>query len=357
MARFDSLFRVSFLTLRIAFLCSLLLVASCTKPTVFPRYMTVADVINNVKCELYWAIRQTPNWQWLKGWVAEFSLVLQVKRNTGVNGDLTLVVPYVNPAPGLFTVVAGGTLDKSGTARMSFYFYANKDLNVFMSKDQCAYEPQLRSRRNLAGETGLVLWFGSLIEGINQARIEGQAKSFTYNLAFITTLEGHIKPSYNTMYESGRIFKGVFGANHGRVDTNTLNVSFTRLPPPDVPFAASDLGKALAGIQTELREARRQQDDAEAELDRIARDEKIVKANKMQKSVNNVKKAMKELELSKTTTEKQLRGVKRTRRSLEAERADAVAALAAAAAARPSVSAQQQLNNLTTIEAIRNIPR
>jgi len=52
--------------LRVGLLCSLLLLASCTKPTVFPRYLTVADVINNVKCELQQAIHDTrPLATWL----------------------------------------------------------------------------------------------------------------------------------------------------------------------------------------------------------------------------------------------------------------------------------------------------
>ena len=75
----DWLVRVLFVTLRIMFPCSLLLLASCTKPMAFPQYMTVADVINNIKCELYLAIHQTQNKTWLKGWTAAFTVQLQVK--------------------------------------------------------------------------------------------------------------------------------------------------------------------------------------------------------------------------------------------------------------------------------------
>ena len=241
----DCRVRVLFLILRIAFPCLLMLVASCTKPTVFPRYMTVADVINNVKCELYQAIRETPNSKWLweapgsdpkkpKGWAAAFTVTLQVTRMTSGTGDLTLVVPYFHPGIGLFTIVGGGTLAKSGEARMSFAFKAEQNLNVFMMETHpCAYRQQLSARNNLAGETGLRLWFVNVIEGINQGRIAKQTTGFSYNLMFITTLDGHIRPSFNTTYRSGRIFSGAFAANHSRQDQNTLNVAFAPNVPKD----------------------------------------------------------------------------------------------------------------------------
>ena len=91
-------------------LCPFLLLASCTQPTVFPHYLTVADVINNVKCELYLAIwdtiRENAKSVWLDPWAAKFSIQLQVKRQTVGNGDLTLVAPYNVPVR-LFTLVVG----------------------------------------------------------------------------------------------------------------------------------------------------------------------------------------------------------------------------------------------------------
>ena len=235
----DSLVCLLFLTLRIAFPCSLMLVANCTKPTVFPRYMTVADVTNNVKCELYQAIRETPDSAWLKGWAAQFTVTLQVTRDTGGTGDLTLVVPYFHPGIGLFTIVGGGTLEKKGEARMTFIFNADQNLSAFMSKDQCAYQQQLSARNNLAGETGLRLWFRNVIEGINQARIVQHTTGFTYNLNFVTTLEGHIRPSFETTYQSGRIFSGFFAASHVRQDENTLEIAFA-------PATAAALRAGLA---------------------------------------------------------------------------------------------------------------
>jgi hypothetical protein len=223
-------------------LCSLLLLASCTKPTVFPRYLTVADVINNVKCELQQAIADTtPTATWLSPWTAEFTVVLQVQRRTGGTGDLTLVVPYVTPAPGLFTLVVGGGLGKTGQARMTFKFDAEDNIGLFMSENRCAYTQELRSRRNLAGETGLRVWFVNVIDGINKARIPDQTNGFSYDLEFTTTLEGHIRPSFETTYPSGRIFSGAFDINRNREDKHTLNVAFAP-PPPGTWFRRDRFG-------------------------------------------------------------------------------------------------------------------
>lgn len=216
-------------SLRVVLSCSLLLFAGCTKPTVFPQYMTVADVINNVKCELYMAIGETPSWSWLKEWTAGFAITLQVTRDTSGTGDVTLVVPYFHPGIGFFTIEGGGMLQKSGVARMSFNFNGEESLGIFMSKDRCAYSRQISARNNLAGETGLRLWFRNVIQGINQARIANQTTGFSYNLEFLITVEGHIRPSFDTTYSSGRIFRGFFTAGHRRQDANTLGVQF--VPP------------------------------------------------------------------------------------------------------------------------------
>jgi hypothetical protein len=325
--------------------------------------MTVADVINNVKCDLYMAISETPNSAWVKGYTASFEVSLQVKRETGGNGDLTLVVPYFHPAPGLFTIVVGGGLDKSGEARMSFNFDAEENLNVFMSRNRCDYAPQLRSRHNLAGETGLRLWFGNVIDGINEARIVKQTTGFSYNLEFITTVDGHIRPSFTHTYQSGRIFSGAFDANHSREDKNTLQVSFAPYAP-SVPFAATDLGKALAGIEAQLREARKKESAAEDELAEARVELALEKRRLKDLPESQQAEQLERLEILEGSTEEKLekfQDARTTVRSLEKDRANlgasAAAAAAAAAAAGAPISTRQQLNYLRTLDAIRNIPR
>jgi len=351
----DAFLRVLLFALRIMFPCSFLLVASCTKPTVFPRYMTVADVINNVKCELYLAIWETQNSTWLKGWAARFTVSLQVTRDTSGTGDLTLVVPYMHRL-GLFTIVGGGTLDKNSQARMTFLFDAENNLNVFMSKNQCVYRPQLSGRHNLAGETGLRLWFKNVIEGINQARIEKQATGFSYNLEFVTTLDGHIRPSFNTNYPSGRIFRGDFAVNHSRRDDNTLNVAFAPYVKPTPPFAATDLGKALQRIEDQLEKAN--QELAKAKLEKEAADEAVNKAAEAraapevrERTKASAQAAQDRVQVWNTN----VRSLESTKVALTGLRASAAAA--AVTGRGVSVSTEQQLNTLTTLDAIRDIPR
>ena len=290
---------------------------------------------------------------WLNGYTAKFSITLQVERRTGANGGLTLVVPYVNPAPGMFTLVVGGGVSKTGQARMNFYFMAEDNLGLFMSKNRCDYAQELRGRHNLAGETGLRVWFVSVIDGINKARIVKQTTGFSYNLDFLTTLEGHIRPSFRTVYPSGRIFSGAFDVNHNRQDKNTLNVAFAPYSPP-VPFAETDLGEALARIEAELRQARTKEADADRRrnvANETMRSQQFQALSADQRAVQRAQEVKAEADLQDART---------TIRNLQSERATlraSAATAAAAAAAGSSLSTQQQLNNLITLDAIRDITR
>lgn len=243
---------------RVLVLVLLASLASCVKPTVYPRYLTVADVINNVKCELYDAILLAPNAYWLKAWEAHFTVTLQVFRQGCGSGELALVVPY---DLGSSTIGLAAGLEKSGKSRIAIDFDADKNLEKFMARDQCVYSPELRKGRNLAGETGLGVWFGETVRGINRANIEKQTKGITYNLEFITTLDGSIKPAFGTEYPSGRMFGGTFEFKRRREDTNTLTVAFAKYEPP-VAFADSDLGLALGGIRLALEASQAREDVA-----------------------------------------------------------------------------------------------
>jgi len=270
-----------------------------------------------------------------------------VQRQTGGTGDLTLVVPYVTPAPGLFTLVV---VD----------FNAEDNIGLFMAENRCAYTPERRSRRNLAGETGLRVWFVSVIDGINKARIADQTTGFSYDLEFTTTLEGHIRPSFETTYPSGRIFSGAFDINRNREDKHTLNVAFA---PPAPTFAKTPLGQALARIEAELRAARTKEakakevrDEKKLAFDKAPENFEVAKARG---STADTREQFVEKARSRAVAaEEALQRASDTVSNLQSERAAlGAAAVAAWASAGASVSTRQQLNNLKTLDAIRSIPR
>ncbi len=256
-----------------------------------------------------------------------------------------MVVPYTHPGIGLFTIVAGGAVTKNGQSRMTFNFDAEPNLNLFMSKDQCGYLRQLNGRNNLAGETGLRLWFGNLIEGINQARIVKQSTGFIYSIEFITTLEGHIRPSFQTTYPSRKIFSGAFAANHSRKDDNTLTVTFAPYAKP-VPFAATDLGKALAKIDADLAKAQEKRKGAKTEL--TAKNSALETAAKAPPGAA-FPQPLSDLKASAEAAQAQFNKADEEVRSLESEReALSASAKAASKAAREAAAAStdNQLNNL-----------
>lgn len=344
--------RAPFIVFRVLLLASLASLASCVQPTVFPRYLTVADVINNVKCELYLAIGETiwknPKSTWLDPWTAKFSVVLQVKRQTVGNADFTFVVPYNAPV-GLFTLVVGGSVDKSGQSRMAFDFSADKNLKTFRSKDQCAYWQQLKSRNNLAGETGLRLWFGNVIEGFNQARVK--STSLTYTLQFVTTIDGHIKPSFKSTYPSKKIFAGEFGITRKRTDDNTLTIVFS---PPATAFAATDLGKVLARIELQLGKL-----EAERSMLKTEVKKNEAKVEAFRQSFAPTDQDRKDMVAARSAAEvgrEKIRVIDESVAAFESQKRAVQADIAAARRAAAGAT-EQQLDQLLLIDAIRDIPR
>jgi hypothetical protein len=272
---------------------SSLLLASCVKPTVFPRYLTVADVINNVKCELFDAILASyPESVWLSDWTAKFVVSLQVFRQGSVAGDLALVVPY-HMGMGKFTLGLTGKFDKTGKSRIAIDFDAEKNLRVFMAKDRCAFRRNLSTRRDIAGNTGLDLWFGNVIKGVTEANIVKQATGFTYTLEFVTTHDGNIKPAFESTYPDLKIFRGNFDLRRHRQDTNSLTVAFAPFKP-SVPFAKSDLGLALERIRATVETVSRAQEklsgidagiaEAEREKATALADEKVLLERRAEQS-------------------------------------------------------------------------
>ena len=334
-----------------------LLLSSCVKPTVFPRYLTVADVINNVKCELFMAIETGPKADWLNHeWTAAFTIVLQVFRSGGGSGDLDLVVPH---SLGTGTIGFSAGLVKTGQSRITINFNAEKNLAAFRKSTPkpCDYTPDLTYGRNLAGDTGLRLWFGQLIDGVNRADINKQSTGFVYSLEFVTTVEGRIRPAFRNAYSDGRIFSGTFNLRRERKDTNTLTVTFAKAAPA---FSATPLGEQLARIEALLRQEREKKREALADL----------KAAKKKEADENKRI---ELFASEGRSAVDIEGAREAARAAEAkveaaqsklDSADAqitvleeVKRAAASAAPVAAVPAQQQINQLLLLDAIRDIAR
>jgi hypothetical protein len=200
-----------------------------------------------------------------------------------------------------------------------------------------------------------------LIEGINHAQIVEQSTGFTYSLNFVTTLEGHIRPSFNTNYLSGRVFSGMFQANHRREDNNELTVAFAPVKPAPPPFAATELGKALARIEAELKEARKANTAAKADV--RAHEDKFALMKRdlgdRAPTTDDEKLQWTKLTEGLTRAQEQLKSSENKISGLEAQKVSLQASAAAVAAAGRgvAVSTEQQLNSLITLDAIRNIPR
>jgi hypothetical protein len=131
-----------------------------------------------------------------KSWRAWNGLRPDAKASLQIQNRRRWIITPRHIEPHDLTVLAarsGIGVQKSGKSRLLFDFTAGDTIGAFMLENPCTYWRKHSGRHNLAGETGLRLWYGNLIQGLNHAKT--QATGFTYTLEFVTTLDGHIKPS------------------------------------------------------------------------------------------------------------------------------------------------------------------
>jgi hypothetical protein len=121
------------------------------------------------------------------------------------------------------------------------------------------------------------------------------------------------------------------------------------------------LGKALARIEAELRKARKKEADARSESIRANKEWKDApppEAFDTAKERADQEKNIEDLRVKAVAADEALQQATDTVSNLDSQRAALGAAAAAAwATAGASVSTRQQLNNLSTQDAIRSIPR
>ncbi len=247
--------------LKIVAISMVIVIAGCVKPRKFPRYLTVAEVIDNLRCELYMAVVENRGTSsWLLNYSALLDVELEVFREGGLRADASYVVPHLG---GLATINLIAGIKKSSKARVAFDFLAGNNLgeyigmkyvggqwviNQAVSPAYCGILPLHRNGRYIAGETGLRLWLGKLIEGIDETgiEIENATDGFSYFVEFIVTGDGNIIPKIDRTRTNGHRFFGNINASRQRRDTHKLTIVFKKVFPPST--ADTEL-KALRRIE------------------------------------------------------------------------------------------------------------
>ncbi|GAB4228323.1 MAG: hypothetical protein Kow0032_08540 [Methyloligellaceae bacterium] len=222
-------------------------VAGCVKPRKFPRYVTVSEIIDNVRCELHKALWEVEFYagengtlksgynskyrpglgiqHWLAGYSALFDISLVVFKEGGATGDASLVVPFER---GALTIALNAGLTKSSKSTLSFDFFI-EDLGAFSASlpSNCVYDKRRNRGRYLEGETGLRGWLGALIEGMDARSVRDSRDGFSYAVEFIVTANGNITPSSRSVPKLGHNVTTMLRASRQRKDTHTLTIVIT----------------------------------------------------------------------------------------------------------------------------------
>ncbi len=205
--------------------------ASCTRPAKFPKRVSVAEVVNNVRCELLSAVRNNEHqYPWIRDWTAKFTLFLEIDRTAGADGDSSFVVPIKH---GTFTLGLTAKLNKQAKNSIDIDFVVPYlgDQQTYQCKE---YASDDENRPLLAGEIGLKKWLDEVIPDMHESGIHENvgkigSDGVVYKIDFVITTGGSIKPSWALSYPSGRMFNASIKGSGEKKNTHQLTVAMTPL--------------------------------------------------------------------------------------------------------------------------------
>ncbi len=204
---------------------TVLIAASCTRPAKFPKRVSVADVLDSLRCELLEAVQKHASSDpWFLEWTASYSLSLTVDRNAGAStNNSTYVVPV---SLGTFTLGLTANLNAQSFQLMAIEGGIDK-LKNFAGYFCPRYEPGYRGRL-LAGDLGLNEWLAEVVPDLRAgpgAKQPAVAKEIAYTMKFVITKEGSIMPSWSLTRSNGHIFRPNFKIGGARKKTHELIIT------------------------------------------------------------------------------------------------------------------------------------
>lgn len=210
----------------------------------FPRLVSVAEVVENARCELYDAVREN-NKPWVKQWAAGFEFSFVVDRDANASTDTSYLVPI---DLGTSTIGLKANLKQKAKSTYVVKYRITKGLEKFDAMDgsgrvmTCAERLAEQPRRLLNGEIGLRRWINEVVPQIEQARImndfedepklrkkeralTGELESLSYTIEFGVTIDGSLVPSWALAYLDKRQFKPAFNLTASEIVTHKLIVA------------------------------------------------------------------------------------------------------------------------------------
>lgn len=205
--------------------------------------VSVADIVNNISCELRDAarnvpfIRKSPN-----GWLAGIDMTLQVVAETGGEADANLNVPLV--PQGLLVTASG---KHSGKADRQSTFSFNVDL-THPEKIQCN-EPTTAAMdgQRLRGNLGIKQWLLNMDKTI--AGTEIKPDKVGYVLEFTVSNSGSGGPAISLIPVGNSTLGSGLTLTASRDDVQNMTIAYTENSPPQKPKKGE--GPKKSGPNTE----------------------------------------------------------------------------------------------------------
>lgn len=233
--------------------------AACVSAPSFPPRVSVAEVVENARCELYDAIGQNnTKYPWIKLWAAAFDFSFVVERDANVSTDTSYLVPIT---AGTFALGLRANLKQKARSTYVVKYKITKGLEKFeitkgFGKTEslnCSQRSPLQPRQLLNGEIGLRQWINEVLPQIARARImnstdddvsaqkkervfTGEIDSLSYTIEFVVTADGSLLPVWALAYPDKRQFKPGFNLTASEIVTHKLIVAMTpRTIPKEEP--------------------------------------------------------------------------------------------------------------------------
>jgi hypothetical protein len=211
-----------------------LLVPGCMSAPDFPRLVSVREVIQNARCELYDAIEANKEkHKWILEWAAGFDFSFVVDRDANVTADTSYLLP-VNAGTFTFGLKANFKQKARGT-----YVVKYKILDVTdYEKVGCPRFARSMPNVLLNGEIGLRRWLDGVIPEIEAASLVGKPRAerrgagdvtdLSYTIEFGVTADGSLIPSWALAFPDKHQFKPGFNILLSEAVTHKLIVAMTR---------------------------------------------------------------------------------------------------------------------------------
>ncbi len=212
-------------------------IAGCMSAPEFPRRVSVTEVIENVRCELYDAVKENEGrYPWIRDWAAGFDLSFVVDRDANASTDTTYIVP-VHLGTFAIGLRANSRNKAKGTFAVKFKITGGLGNYEQINCPRVAAHPRVL----LNGEVGLRRWLSEIVPQVENARISkatgskgsGDIESLTYTIEFGVTVDGSLLPSWSLTYPDKSQFRPGFNLTAAEATTHKMIVAMLPRARPE----------------------------------------------------------------------------------------------------------------------------